>query len=64
MGFWMTCFQRRVANAYPGLDLNFDISSDEEAEESFSADCSGEPITPVEAHSPSSPSAPIPAPDF
>ena len=32
---WLA-FQRKVANAYPGLDLNFDIPSDEEAEESFS----------------------------
>ena len=39
---WLA-FQRRVTNAYPGLDLNFDIPSDEEAEESFSTDCSGEP---------------------
>ena len=31
---WLA-FQRRVANAYPGLDLNFDIPSDEEAKESF-----------------------------
>ena len=44
---WLA-FQRRVANAYPGLDLNFYIPSDEKAEESFSA----------EARSPSSPSAP------
>ena len=51
-------FQRKAANAYPGLDLNFDIPSDEEAEESFSVDCSGEPNTPAEARSPSSPSAP------
>ena len=36
---WLA-FQRRAANAYPGLDLNFDIPSHEEAEESFSADCS------------------------
>ena len=53
----------RVANAYPGLDLNFDIPSDEEAKESFSANCSGELTTPAEARSPSSPSAPTPAPD-
>ena len=59
---WLA-FQMRVANAYPGLDLNFDIPSDEEAEESFSADCSGEPSTPVEARSPSSPSALTPMPD-
>ena len=59
---WLA-FQRRVANAYPGLDLNFDIPSDEEAEQSFSADCSGEPNTPAEVRSPSSPSAPTSAPD-
>ena len=39
---WLA-FQRRVVNAYPGLDLNFDIPSDEEAEESFYADCFREP---------------------
>ena len=54
---WLA-FQRKAANAYPSLDLNFDIPSNEEAEESFSADCSGELNTLVEAHSPSSPSAP------
>ena len=54
---WLA-FQRKAANAYPGLDFNFDILSDEEAEESLSADYSGEPDTPVEANSPSSPSAP------
>ena len=54
---WLA-FQRRVANAYPGLELNFDIPSDEEAEESFSVDCSREPATPVEARSPSLPYAP------
>ena len=59
---WLA-FQRRVANAYSILDLNFDIPNDEEAEESFSADCSGEPATPAEARSPSSPFAPNPAPD-
>ena len=59
---WLA-FQRRVANAYPGLDLNFDIPNDEEAEESFSVDCSGEPATSVEARSPSSPSAPNPVLD-
>ena len=42
----------QVANAYPGLDLNFDIPSDEEAKESFSADCSGDPNTPAEVRSP------------
>ena len=57
---WLA-FQRRVANTYPGLDLNFDIPSDEEAKESFSTDCSGEPTAPAEARSPSSPSAHNPA---
>ena len=50
---WLA-FQQKVANAYPGLDFNFDLPSDEEAEESFSVDPSGEPDTPTEAHSPSS----------
>ena len=36
---WLA-FQRRVTNAYPGLDLKFDIPSDEKAEESFFADYS------------------------
>ena len=61
--FGWLAFQRRVANAYPGLDLNFDIPSDEEAEASFSADCSGEPATPAEARSPSSTFALNPALD-
>ena len=61
--FGWLAFQMRVAKAYTGLDLNFDIPNDEEAEESFSAGCSGEPATPTEARSPSSPSAPNPAPD-
>ena len=52
---WLA-FQRKVANAYPGLNLNFDIPSIEEAEDSFFTDCSGEPNTPAEARSPSSPS--------
>ena len=54
---WLA-FQRKAANAYPGLDFNFDIPRDEEAKESLSADYSGEPDTPAEAHSPSSPSTP------
>ena len=61
--FGWLAFQRRVANAYPGLDLNFDIPSDEEEEESFSADCSGEPAASAEARSPSSHSTPNPAPE-
>ena len=59
---WLA-FQRKAANAYLGLDLNFDIPSDEEAEESFSADYSGEPNTPAEVRSPYSPSAPTFASD-
>ena len=54
---WLA-FQRKVANAYPGLDFNLDIPSNEEVEVSFSVDYSGEPNTPAEAHSPSSPFAP------
>ena len=59
---WLA-FQRKAANAYLGLDLNFDIPSDKEAEESFFADCSGEPNTLAEVRSSSSPSAPTSAPD-
>ena len=55
---WLS-FQRKASNAYPGLDLNFDIPSDEEAEESFFADCFGEPKTPADARSPSSHLAPF-----
>ena len=51
-------FQRKAVNAYPCLDFNFDIPSDEEEEESLSAYYFGEPDTLAEAHSPSSPSAP------
>ena len=54
---WLA-FQRKAATAYPGLDLNFDIPSDEEAEESLFVDFFGEPDIPAEAHSPSSPFAP------
>ena len=54
---WLS-FQRKATTAYPGLDFNFNIPSDEEAEESLSADFSGEPDTLAEAHSPSSPSTP------
>ena len=61
--FGWLAFQRRVTNAYPNLDLNFDIPSDEEAEESFSVDCSGEPAALAEARSPSSLVAHNPASD-
>ena len=54
---WLA-FQKKADNAYPGLDLNFDIPSYEGAEESFSVDCFGEPNTPADAPSPSSPLAP------
>ena len=54
---WLA-FQQRASNVYPGLDFNFDLPSDKEAEESLSADYFGETDIPVEAHSPSSPSAP------
>ena len=54
---WLT-FQWRAADVYLGLDFNFDLPSDEEAEESFSANYSQEPGTPAKAHSPSSPSVP------
>ena len=54
---WLA-FQKKAVNAYSGLDFNFDFPSDEEAEESLSADYFGEPGTPAEVHSPSSPSAP------
>ena len=56
--FGWLAFQRKATNVYPGLDFNFDIPSDEEPEESLSADYSGEPDVPVEAYSPSSSSAP------
>ena len=54
---WLA-FQLKAANVYPGSDFNFDLPSDEEAEESFSTNYSEEPGTPAEAHSPSSPSVP------
>ena len=53
---WLA-FQRKAGIAYPDLDFNLDIPSDEEADGSLSVDYSGEPDTPAEAHSPSSPSA-------
>ena len=54
---WLT-FQQKVVHAYSDLDFNFDLPSDEEAEESFSTNYSQEPDTPAEAHSPSSSSVP------
>ena len=60
---WLA-FQGRAANAFLGLDLNFDIPSDEETENSFSANCSREPAAPAEAHSHSSPSTHNPTSDI
>ena len=54
---WLA-FQQKVVNVYSDLDFNFDLPSDEEAEESFSANYSQEPGTPAEAYSPSSSSVP------
>ena len=54
---WLA-FQKKAVNVYSGLDFNFDLPSDKEDEGSFSVDYSGEPGTPAEALSPSSPSAP------
>ena len=54
---WLS-FQQKTVLAYPDLDFNFDLPSDEEAEESFSTNYSQELGTPAEAHSPSSSSAP------
>ena len=54
---WLA-FQQKVVNVYSDLNFNFDLPSDEEVEESFFANYSQELGTPVEAHSPSSSSAP------
>ena len=54
---WLA-FQKKVVNAYSGLDFNFDLPSDEEDEGSLSADYFGEPGKLAEVHSPSSLSAP------
>ena len=50
---WLA-FQRKAVHVYPDLDFNFDLPSDEEAEESISTNYSQEPGTPAEAHSHSS----------
>ena len=50
---WLA-FQQKATNAYSGLNFNFDLPSDEEAEESFSTKYSQEPGTLAEADSPSS----------
>ena len=50
---WLA-FQQKAVYVYSNLHFNFDLPSDEEAEESFSANYSQETDTPAEAHSPSS----------
>ena len=50
---WLA-FQQKVVQAYPDLDFNFDLPSDEEAEESFNTNDSQDPGTPTEAPSHSS----------
>ena len=50
---WLA-FQQKAVQAYPDLDFNFDLPSDEEAEESFDTNDSQEPGTPDEAPSHSS----------
>ena len=55
--FGWLAFQRKAANAYPGLAFYFDLPSDEEEEDSLSADHFGGSDAHVEAHSPFSPSA-------
>ena len=55
---WLA-FQRKAVHVYPDLDFNFDLPSDEEAEESTSMNYSQEPGTPAEAHSHSSSSIPL-----
>ena len=54
---WLA-FQQKASDVYPSLDFNFNLPSEEEAEESFFANYSQEPGNPVEADSPSSPSVP------
>ena len=54
---WLA-FQRKAVHAYLDLDFNFNLPSDEEAEESFSMNYSQVPGTPVVANSPSSSSVP------
>ena len=54
---WLA-FQQKAVHAYSNLDFNFNLPSDEEAEESFSTNYSQEPGTLAEAHSLSSSSTP------
>ena len=55
---WLA-FQRKAVDVYSDLDFNFDLPSDEDTEESSSADYSQEPDTPAGANSPSLSSAPL-----
>ena len=55
---WWLTFQQKAVHTYSDLDFNFDLPSDEEAEDSFSTNYSQEPSTPAVAHSPSSSSVP------
>ena len=50
---WLT-FQRKAIHAYPNLDFNFDLPSDEDAEESSDTNYSQEPGAPIEVPSHSS----------
>ena len=50
---WLA-FQQKAVQAYPDLDFNFDLPSDEEVEESFNTNDSQEPGTSAEAPSHSS----------
>ena len=50
---WLA-FQRKAIHAYSNLDFNFDLPSDEEAEESSDTNYSQEPGAPIEALSHSS----------
>ena len=50
---WLA-FQWKAIHAYSNLDFNFDLPSDEEAEESSDTNYSQEPGAPIEAPSHSS----------
>ena len=50
---WLA-FQRKAIHAYPNLDFNFDLPSDEEAGESSDTNYSQEPGAPTEVPSHSS----------
>ena len=51
---WWLAFQRKAIHAYSNLDFNFDLLSNEEAEESSDTNYSQEPGAPIEAPSHSS----------